>query len=439
MFDTSPIIPLHFGHPFTEAYNRRLDFLTDISINLIVLLIVLLFLSAFFSSAETAYSSVNKIRLKNYSDDGRKGANKALAISNNFDEALSTILVGNNLVNIAAATLSSQLAIQLFGPSVGVFVSTVVVTVFVLIFGEILPKSFAKEYADTYTLKIAGILSFLIIFFRPITWAFIQIRKAIGKLIQQKEHVPSMTEEELKVMINISQEEGVIEQHEKELVHRSLDFNDIIVAEILKPRTDIIAININSSVEEIKQTFFRERYSRIPVYEGNSDTIVGILSERDFLTALLNDVEIDINQLLRDPLYVVESMRVSNLLPQLQKQKNHMAIVIDEYGGTAGLITLEDILEEIVGEIWDEHDEKVMPFNQIDSTTYLISADYPLDDFARLTNVELPDSSYHTLGGWITELFQRLPRQGEKYDYEHLTLEIAETDEKRLRQIKVSV
>ncbi len=275
--------------------------------------------------------------------------------------------------------------------------------------------------------------------FSPFTWAFIKIRKAVSKLISPKVNYPSMTEEELKVMIDISEEEGVIEKHEKELVHRSLEFNDIIVAEILKPRTDIIAINMNSIVEEVKKVFFTERYSRIPVYEGNIDNIVGVLSERDFLTSLIKEEQSHIKTLVRDPLYVVESMRVSKLLPQLQKQKTHMAIVIDEYGGTAGLITLEDILEEIVGEIWDEHDEKIKLLKEVDSSTYIVSADYPLDDFARLTNIELPDSTYHTLGGWLTELFQRLPIKGEQITYEHLTISVEETDEKRLRQIKVSI
>jgi CBS domain containing-hemolysin-like protein len=403
----------------------------------VLLLFVLLFLSAFFSSAETAFSSVNKIRLQYYADEGRRGAKKAFIISKNFDEALSTILVGNNLVNIAAATISSQLAIGLFGPNMGVFISTFVVTILVLIFGEILPKSLAKEYAESYSLKISGILSLLIKLFHPITWMFIQLRKAVSALINNKEVHPSMTEEEIKVMIEISEEEGVIEKHEKELVHRSLEFNDIIVAEILRPRTDIIAVNQNSTIEEIKEVFFREQYSRIPVYDGNIDNITGILSEKDFLKLLIQDNESKLQELFRYPLFVVESMKVSTLLPQLQKQKTHMAIVIDEYGGTAGLITLEDILEEIVGEIWDEHDEKIKLLNQVDSKTYVISADYPLDEFARFTNVELPDSTYHTLGGWLTEQFQRIPHKGEQLTYEHVTLQIEEADEKRLRQIKI--
>ncbi|MDT8861599.1 hemolysin family protein [Alkalihalobacillus sp. MEB130] len=413
--------------------------MSEIPISLIFLLFFLLFLSAFFSSAETAFSSVNKIRLKNYADEGLKGAKSALVISNKFDETLTTILVGNNLVNIAAATLSSQLAIFLFGPNLGVFISTVVLTILVLIFGEILPKSFAKEYAEIYTLKIAGILAILIALFKPITWAFNHIRKGVSRFLRKKENHPSMTEDEIKVMIDISEEEGVIETHEKELVHRSLEFNDIIVAEILKPRTDIVAINMKSSIDDIKKVFFREHYSRIPVYEESIDNIVGILSEKDFLKFLIVQKESTIKELLRTPLFVVESMKLSTLLPELQKQKTHMAIVIDEYGGTAGLVTLEDILEEIVGEIWDEHDEKVKLFNQIDSTTYIISADYSLDDFARLTNVELPNSLYHTLGGWLTEKFQRIPRRGEQFTYEHVILEVESTEEKRLREIKVSI
>ncbi|GAE24978.1 hemolysins and related proteins containing CBS domains [Halalkalibacter wakoensis JCM 9140] len=413
--------------------------MTQIPLSLVFLLAFLLFLSAFFSSAETAFSSVNKIRLKNYAEEGVKGSNKALRISTNFDETLTTILVGNNLVNIAAATLSSQLAIAIFGPNLGVFISTFVLTILVLIFGEILPKSFAKEYAETYTLKTATIMTILVNVFRPVTWAFIQLRKGISRFVRKKEHHPSMTEEEIKVMIDISEEEGVIESHEKELVHRSLEFNDIIVAEILKPRTDIVAVNRSSSIDEIKDVFFREQYSRIPIFEGSIDNIVGILSEKDFLKSLITQTEPGISDLLRTPLFVVESMKVSKLLPELQKQKTHMAIVIDEYGGTAGLITLEDILEEIVGEIWDEHDEKVKLLNQIDATTYMIAADYPLDDFVRLTNVNLPPSSYHTLGGWLTEKFQRFPQKGEQLTYEHITLQVESTEEKRLREIKVSI
>ncbi|WP_088103638.1 hemolysin family protein [Halalkalibacter urbisdiaboli] len=410
-----------------------------IPLSMISLFLLLLLLSAFFSSIETAYSSVNKIRLKSYADEDRPGARKALYITDNFDKALSTILVGNNLVNIAAATISAQLATELFGPSRGVFISTFVVTILVLIFGEIMPKSFAKEYAELMALKVSGTLLFLIKILSPLTWLFLQLRKGMSLLVKNKEQIPSFTEDELKVMLDLSEEEGVLNKKEKELVHRSLDFDDIIVGEILKPRIDIVAIDIDQSIEEIKTTFFKERYSRIPVFDGSIDNIIGILSERDFLTALIQKEQVDIQPLLREPLLVVESMKISSLLPELQKNKIHMAIVIDEYGGTAGLITLEDILEEIVGEIWDEHDETVKLVRQIDPETYLFNADYSIDDFAKVTNVHIPETSYHTLGGWLVEAFQRIPSSGEEIQYEHLTLRVVEAENRRIRKVKVKM
>ncbi|ADU28555.1 hemolysin family protein [Evansella cellulosilytica] len=412
----------------------------QIPIYLILLLFLLLIMSAFFSSAETAYSSANRIRLKTMMDENNKGAQRAYSILHNFDQALSTILVGNNLVNIAAATISAQVATAIFGPNLGVFVSTFVMTVLVLIFGEILPKSYAKEFAETFSSKISWILLVLIKFLSPITWVFLQLKIFVSKLIKKEKTAPSVTEEELKELISISEEEGVIDESERELVHRSLDFNDIIVAEIVTPRMDIVAIDVNNTVDEIKNTFIKERYSRIPVYEGNIDNIIGILSERDFLKAYIQlEYDVDIRKLLRDPVFVFESMRIHTLLPQLQKNKGHMAIVIDEYGGTEGLITLEDILEEIVGEIWDEHDEDINLLKQVDPSTLIVHADCPLDDFVRKTKIELPDTPYHTIGGWLSEVFQRIPSVNEEVQYEHISLKIIDADERRIRAIEVSL
>ncbi|WP_088034405.1 hemolysin family protein [Evansella clarkii] len=408
----------------------------EIPQSLILLLVVLLFLSAFFSSAETAFSSANRIRLKSMMEEGNKGAEKALYITDRFDQVLSTILIGNNIVNIAAATISGAVATQLFGPNLGVFISTFVLTVLVLIFGEIIPKSLAKEYAETFTSKISGIMLLLMKVIAPVNWVFLQIKRGVTKLIKKNETSPSVTEEELKMMVELSEEEGVIDETEKELVHRSFDFNDIIVEEVFKPRTNMVALNIEDDPDLIKETFFRERFSRIPIYEGNIDNIIGILSERDFLTAYIKN-KVDIRALLRDPIFVVESMKIHTLLPQLQKEKTHMAIVIDEYGGTSGLITLEDILEELVGEIYDEHDDDIKLFKQVDTSTYLFHADYPLDDFVRYTGVELPDTIHHTIGGWLSEEFQRVPQNGEKFSYEHIQLTIHEADERRVHFVMV--
>lgn len=411
----------------------------DVSLSVIMFLIVLLFLSAFFSSSETAFSSVNPIRLKTMTDEGNKGAKKALHITNNFDEALSTILVGNNLVNIAAATISGQLAAQLFGPNLGAIISTVVVTIFILIFGEILPKSFAKEYAESFASKISVILLILMKVIYPVNWFFLKLRRAIGLFVKKNESSPSMTESELKMMVQIGEEEGIIGEHEKLLVHRSFELNDIIVEEIFTPRTNMVAFNINDAPEQMKNLFFKERYSRIPVYDGHIDNIVGVISERDFLKAYIQQSEIDLKQLIRAPIFVVESMKIHTLLPQLQNAKSHMGIVIDEYGGTAGLITMEDILEEIVGEIYDEHDDIVKMFKQIDTSTFEFHADYPLDDFARFTGTELPDTTYYTIGGWLQEQFQRIPVEGDAMNYDHLYIKINEVDERRIYSVIVSL
>ncbi|WP_227940418.1 hemolysin family protein [Alkalihalobacillus deserti] len=412
----------------------------DVPSSLIVLFIVLLGLSAFFSSAETAFSSVNKIRLRNYEEEGRRGAKKAVDIAENFDKTLSTLLVGNNLVNIAAATLSSQIAIHLFGPSLGVFISTFVVTILVLIFGEIIPKSLAKEYAETYALKTSGILFLLIQVLYPVTWVFLQIKKLVYLFLRNKENTPSVTEEEIKMLIQISEDEGVIGKNEKEMVHRSLEFDDIIVQEILKPRPDMIAVEVNQPVSEIKDVFLKEHFSRIPVYESNVDNIIGILSERDFLTAYIKDGEkLDVKSLIRHPLFVVESMKISSLLPELQKQKVHMAIVVDEFGGTSGLITLEDLLEEIVGEIWDEHDVSVNQVRKVGPSSYVVNADYSIDDFAQFVDIDAPTTSNHTLGGWLIEEFQRIPKVGEEFLYQDLILKIEKAEEKRVRQVHLKI
>lgn len=412
----------------------------DVPSSTIILFLFLLFLSAFFSSAETAFSSVNKIRLRHYESEGRRGATRALYIAENFDQTLTTLLVGNNLVNIAAATLSSQIAISIYGPNLGVFISTFVVTLLVLIFGEIMPKSFAKEFAETYTLKTSGVLLLLIKVFTPVTALFLKLKNLMSFFFRNKEREPSVTEEEIKVLVQMSEDEGVIDHKERELVHRSLEFDDIIVDEIIRPRPDMIAVDVDDSIDEIREVFFRERFSRIPVYEGSIDNVIGILSERDFLTELIrSSADLNIRELIREPYFVVQSMKISELLPELQKKKVHMAIVIDEFGGTAGLITLEDILEEIVGEIWDEHDESVSFVRELGNGKYLFFADYSVDEFADYLNIPTPDTSKHTLSGWIIELIQRIPAQGEVIEVGNLTLKIVELSDNRIRKVFVTV
>jgi CBS domain containing-hemolysin-like protein len=321
-----------------------------------------------------------------------------------------------------------------------VFISTFVVTILVLIFGEIIPKSLAKEYAESYALKTSGILFLLIQVLYPVTWVFLQIKKVVYLFLRNKESIPSVTEEEIKMLIQISEDEGVIGKNEKEMVHRSLEFDDIIVHEILKPRPDMIAVEVNQTISEIKDVFLKEHFSRVPVYEDNIDNVIGILSERDFLTAYIEDgVNLDLKSLIRNPLFVVESMKISSLLPELQKKKVHMAIVIDEFGGTSGLVTLEDLLEEIVGEIWDEHDVSFNQVKQVGPSSYVVDADYSIDDFAQFADIDAPTTSNHTLGGWLIEEFQRIPKVGEEFLYQNLILKIEKAEEKRVRQVHLKI
>ena len=411
----------------------------DLPLSLIFLLIFLIFLSAFFSASETAFSSVNKIRLKNYVDEKRRGSKKALYIAENFDRALSTILVGNNIVNIAAASISAKVATDLFGGNTGLVISTVGMTILVLIFGEVLPKSLAKENAESFSLMISGVLYMLIQLFTPVTALLVMLKQFVSKLFGHRADTPLVTEEELKVMVDLSEEEGVIDNKEKELVHRSLDFNDILVGEIFTPRIDMVAVEVNQPIEEIRDIFLRERYSRVPVYEGDIDNVIGILSESDFFSQLVQGKEVNVRELLRTPLFVVESMRISTLLPELQKSKVHMAIVIDEFGGTSGLITLEDILEQIVGEIWDEHDEAVKTFQKINDYEYEFNAELPLDEFCDILGIEELESSSHTLGGWVFEMFERIPIVGESFEHESLTVTVRQVENRRIRKVLVRI
>ncbi|WAA12928.1 hemolysin family protein [Fervidibacillus halotolerans] len=410
----------------------------EVPLALILFLIVLIFLSAFFSSAETAFSSVNKIRLRNYVNEGRRGSKKALYITDRFDSALSTILIGNNLVNVAASSISTALVTSIFGASYGLVISTFGMTVIILIFGEILPKSIAKEYAEPYSLKISGILFVLIKLLKPFNFLFEKLKKLVtNTFAKDKQHVPSVTEEEIKVLVDISEEEGVIDKEEKELIHRSLDFNDIRAGEILTHRLDMVAVEVNQPVEEIKNLLLEERFSRIPVYEENIDNIIGFLSEREFFAELIKNEQVDIRKLLRKPLFVVKSMKIATLLPELQRTKSHMAIVLDEFGGTAGLITMEDILEELVGEIWDEHDEKTSDMVKISDRVYEFDAQFHLDDFAKIMGVNIPKSNYYNIGGWVFEQMEHMPKQGEIFHYDNLKVTLLEVDKHRVLKVKV--
>ncbi|HEY8365414.1 MAG TPA: hemolysin family protein [Haloplasmataceae bacterium] len=387
---------------------------------------ILLVFSAFFSASETAFSSVNIIRLKNATDEGKKGAKRALYIAENYDKTLSAILIGNNIVNIGMASLATVIAISLVNDAQGPLVATLISTIIILLFGEILPKSFAKENALTICLKFSWILLLFMKIFSPFVFLVTKLKKGLGKVLEKdkENNLPSVTEDELEVIIDTMEEEGVLEQEEKEMIRSVLDLSDTNVYDIMTPRVDMVGVYLDDDIDYIKDCFMKEKFSRMPVYKETKDNVVGILYERDFYEAILTTEDhskINIEDLMREPIYVPKSMHVNDLMELLQRNKQHMAIVSDEYGGTSGLVTMEDCLEELVGEIYDEHDEEEYDIKKIDDYNYDINPSIPLEDlFEELGLDNAPDTHYNSVGGWIYEMLEEIPSIGDQYVYKTL-------------------
>ena len=405
----------------------------------LIIIALLIAMSAFFSATETAFSSVNKIRLKNYAANGNKRAAKALSIAENFDKALTAILIGNNIVNIASASLGTIVFTQLLGPS-GVGISTAVMTVVVLIFGEILPKSVAKENAESFSLAVSGILSFLIVVMTPLVWFFSLIKKAAVRLIGNKSSQPTVTEDELKYIIEEIEDQGVLEEQESDLVRSALEFDEITVERILIPRVNICAIEKDDSIDKIRDVFISEKYSRLPVYDKSIDNIIGIVHEKEFFGLLVSGGKI-LSDIICDVLYIPQTKRISEILLEMQKKKIHMAIIIDEYGGTLGIVTLEDIIEELVGEIYDENDEIILPVISLGDNRYSVSADVSINDM--LEYMELPvgliESDSTSVGGWVMELFERIPDAGDRISSGIFDITVGKVDEQRIESLTVTV
>ena len=408
---------------------------------LYVLLVVLIAMSAFFSSTETAFSSISKIRLKRYEEQGDPRAKTASFIADHFDDTLSAILIGNNIVNIASASIGTVLFTDMVGPELGPGVSTLVMTVVVLIFGEILPKTFAKENPDRMALRAARILAFLMKVLKPLVWFFVLLKTAMMKCVGSHNNLPSVTEEELKYIIEEIEDEGILEQHESELIQSALDFNDITVSEILTPRVDVIGVNRTATIEEVKDLFLTERFSRMPVYDKTIDNIVGVVSSKDFFSAYIRDNHFSLEDITQDIMFVPPKKLIGELLKDFQHSKDQMAVVIDQYGGTLGIITLEDILEELVGEIWDEDEETESEYTQIGDGVYQASGDARLDDLLEeiAPEIHLEDDHAMTVSGWILDRTERLPEEGEIFQLDGLTVTVLEVQEQRILRVKLEV
>lgn len=397
----------------------------------LIVILVLLVCSALFSASETAFSSVNKIRLKSDAMQGNARAAKALALAESFERALTAILIGNNLVNILSASLGTILFTEWFGEG-GVGISTMVMTVLVLIFGEILPKSYAKNHAEQLTLLLAAPLNGLIWILTPLVFLFNQL----AKLVTKKGVQPSVTEDELKVIVDQIEEEGVLEEQESALVRSALEFDEISVDEVLVPRVRVTAIPKDTPIAEIKQIFLSERYSRLPVYDNTIDDIIGFITEKDFF-GLLESGGSSLTPIIKNVLRLPEFARISEAMKQMQRAKSHIAIVVDQYGGTKGIVTLEDIIEELVGEIYDEADEIVPMLTKCGENRYEVSGELSIADLC--DSLELSENLIVTdctsVGGWLTELAGHIAEEGETVSGDWFRMTVLQMQEQRIQRI----
>lgn len=402
----------------------------------IAICVVLLLLSAFFSSTETAFSSVSKIRLKNLADNGNKKAKTALYVSERYSKALTTILVGNNIVNIANSALATVFFVNIFGEAQGTVISTVVITIVVLIFGEVLPKNIAIDNAEKICITFAPVLKFLMVLLTPLSIILMGINKLYKKLARNSNHQePSVTEDELKYIIESIEEEGVLEQQESELVQSALEFDEKTAEEILTPRVDMVAIDIDDPVEEITELVLKERYSRIPVYRDNIDKIIGVLHTRDYLEALINNNEKpNIEAMLQPAHFIYKTKKLSALLADFKYNKIHLAVVTDDYGGILGIVTMEDLLEQIVGEIWDEDEEVEKMSLKISDNKYEVSGDMPISDMLELFDkpTKYIETESNSVGGWALEQLANIPEPGEQFTYKELEITIREVLDQRI-------
>lgn len=408
-----------------------------------VLIVILIMMSAFFSAAETAYSSVNRIRLKSMSENGSRGAERALKILKKYDKALTTILIGNNVVNIATSSIATMLAVALLGEKYGSLAATVVTTLVVLIFGEILPKSIAKDFAEPICIAISAVLSFLMIIFTPFSAFFIMLKKGISKLIHKKSSV-SVTEEELMAIIDEIEDEGVLEQQESNLVRSALQFDEITVDEIITPRVSITAVEVTDGADEVREKFLSEEYSRMPVYEKTLDNIVGIITEKDFFREYeKRGTDLTVRELMQETLYIPHLLKISEVLKMMQKQKCHMSVVLDQHGGTLGIVTMEDLLEELVGEIWDESDEVKSPVTAVGDTEFEVYGDVSLNSLRRyLANRDISveiESEAHTVAGWVLELFGNIPKSGDVTETEDFVVTVLEAANLRVNRVRFKI
>ncbi len=407
----------------------------------IVILFILLFLSAFFSSAETALTTFNRIRMMTLADEGNKRAARALKVADDSGKMLSAILIGNNVVNLSASSIATSLALRLFG-SVGAGIATGILTVLILIFGEISPKTLATIHSEKLAMAYAGIIQSLMTVLTPVINIINFLSLAFLRLLRvdPNKNNDTMTEEELKTIVDVSHESGVIETEEREMIHNVFDFSDALAREIMTPRIDMTFVNINDSYRDILEIYRKDRHTRIPVFEETTDNVVGLLNMKDML--LYEDKgHFAVRNIMREPFFTYERKNTAELFLEMQTKSINLAIVLDEYGITAGMVTMEDLLEEIVGEIHDEYDANEQePVSKITDTEYVVSGSMNLDDLCDMLNIHLTSDDYDSIGGYFIGKCDHLPKAGEQIMTEEgIRLTVTAVIRNRIKQLRIQL
>ena len=406
------------------------------NIIMVVAIIILVALSAFFSSMETAVNSSSRARLQNMEEKEIKGSSTAIKFLDEYDKTITTLLIGNNIVNIGASSIATILCTNLLG-NYGAAVSTGALTLVILTFGEIIPKCYAKENSEKMAVKFSAVVYFLMVVLTPLSALFIKLNSLAMRISGGGKDTPTVTEDELKYIIESIEEEGVLEEAESEMVQSALEFDEKTVLEILTPRVDVISIDIDDSAEDNRKIILAERYSRIPVYKDSIDNIIGILHTRDYLEAMSRGENANIENLMTPPFFVYKTRKLSALLSDFKRKRTHIAIVADEYGGMLGIVTMEDLLEELVGEIWDEDEEIELQCRKISDGCYEVSGDMQLDDLLEIFDIPEKDveTKSHSVGGWVFEHLGIVPEKNQTIEMNGLSVKVVDIADKRISKL----
>lgn len=409
------------------------------TLKLLIVMVFFLCCSAFFSAAETAFSAINKTHLRALAEDGNKRAAKTLQLVEDYDKLISTILIGNNIVNIALASTSALLFVNIFknNQDLGATLSSIFATIAVLIFGEVTPKTITIDRPSKTAMFTTPTIAFFEKLFTPFTFFFSHWKNLIYYFIGKDTSEQKMSQQELMLLFDDVQDSGTIDENEGELLKNALTFNDTEVQEILTHRVDIKAADINATKEEIIKLFDETKLSRLIIYEKNIDKVVGVLHQKDlYVNGAITDKSLQ--ELITKPIFTHPTEKIDDLLRKMQKQKTHLAIIVDEYGGTYGLVTVEDILEELVGDIWDDHDLVENDFTLLTDNTYVVNGKTNFEDFCHHFNLKA-NSGSTSVAGWVMEMMGKIPAQGDSFTYKNLTVAIEKVNDKRIRKVKVTI